>query len=94
MKNYNIAARKRGEDIIFLRKIVRGGADRSYGIEVAKLAGVPQRVISRANALLCELEAQHPAPQVAAAPRAEQVTLGEVRADELARRLRKPTSRR
>jgi DNA mismatch repair protein MutS len=67
VKNYNIAARKRGEDIIFLRKIVRGGADRSYGIEVAKLAGVPQRVISRANALLCELEAQHPAPQVAAA---------------------------
>ncbi|HPE16777.1 MAG TPA: DNA mismatch repair protein MutS, partial [Oscillospiraceae bacterium] len=88
VKNYNIAARKRGEDIIFLRKIVRGGADRSYGIEVAKLAGVPQRVISRAKALLKELEAQHPTPQVTAAPRASQVTLGEMHADELARRLR------
>ena len=41
MKNYNIAAKKRGNDLIFLRKIVRGGADQSYGIEVAKLAGVP-----------------------------------------------------
>ena len=43
MKNYNIAVKKRGDDIIFLRKIVRGGADDSYGIEVAKLAGVPER---------------------------------------------------
>ncbi len=56
VKNYNIAARKRGESIIFLRKIVRGGADQSYGIEVAKLAGVPDRVIRRAREILEELE--------------------------------------
>ena len=49
VKNYNIAAKKRGDDLIFLRKIVRGGADQSYGIEVAKLAGVPDRVIQRAR---------------------------------------------
>ena len=57
VKNYNIAAKKRGSDLIFLRKIVRGGADQSYGIEVAKLAGVPDRVIKRARAILEELEA-------------------------------------
>ena len=56
VKNYNIAAKKRGNDLIFLRKIVRGGADQSYGIEVAKLAGVPDRVIKRARAILEELE--------------------------------------
>jgi len=56
VKNYNIAARKRGESIIFLRKIVRGGADQSYGIEVARLAGVPDRVIKRAREILEELE--------------------------------------
>ncbi len=54
--NYNIAVKKRGDDIIFLRKIVRGGADDSYGIEVAKLAGVPQKVIKRAKTILSELE--------------------------------------
>ena len=57
VKNYNIAAKKRKDDVIFLRKIVRGGADQSYGIEVAKLAGVPDRVIKRAHEILAELEA-------------------------------------
>ena len=56
VKNYNIAAKKRGSDVIFLRKIVRGGADQSYGIEVAKLAGVPDRVVKRAREILAELE--------------------------------------
>lgn len=56
VKNYNIAAKKRGGDVIFLRKIVRGGADQSYGIEVAKLAGVPDRVIKRSREILQELE--------------------------------------
>ena len=51
VKNYNIAVKKRGDDITFLRKIVRGGADDSYGIEVAKLAGVPNAVIKRAKAV-------------------------------------------
>lgn len=52
IKNYNIAAVKRGDDIIFLRRIVRGGADESYGIEVAKLGGIPQSVIERAKEIL------------------------------------------
>jgi len=56
VKNYNIAVEKRGDDITFLRKIVPGGADDSYGIEVAKLAGVPQAVIDSAKIFLTELE--------------------------------------
>ncbi len=52
VKNYNIAVKKRGDDIIFLRRIVRGGADDSYGIEVAKLSGIPDAVINRAKAIL------------------------------------------
>ncbi len=54
--NYNIAARKRGDDIIFLRKIVPGGADESYGIEVARLAGVPETVTKRAKQILHDIE--------------------------------------
>lgn len=53
--NYNIAAKKRGEDIIFLRKIVKGPTDDSYGIEVAKLAGVPNDVVKRAKSILAEM---------------------------------------
>ena len=56
VKNYNISIKKRGEELIFLRKIVPGGADRSYGIEVATLAGLPKEVVSRAKAILAELE--------------------------------------
>lgn len=55
--NYNIAAKKRGEDITFLRKIVRGPTDDSYGIEVARLAGVPGEVTRRAKEILRDLEA-------------------------------------
>ncbi len=57
IKNCCIDVRKKGEDIIFLRKIKPGGADRSYGIEVAKLAGVPQLVIDKARGILEELDA-------------------------------------
>ncbi|MBQ8840710.1 MAG: DNA mismatch repair protein MutS [Clostridia bacterium] len=53
--NYNIAAKKRGDDITFLRKIVKGPTDDSYGIEVAKLAGVPNEVVKRAKAILAEM---------------------------------------
>ncbi|MEL4106828.1 DNA mismatch repair protein MutS [Oscillospiraceae bacterium WX1] len=59
VKNYNISAKKRGGDIIFLRKIVPGGADDSYGIEVAGLAGVPESIIRRAKTVLSDLEAQN-----------------------------------
>ncbi|MBQ9746377.1 MAG: DNA mismatch repair protein MutS, partial [Clostridia bacterium] len=58
--NYNIAAKKRSDDIIFLRKIVRGAADDSYGIEVAKLAGVPNEVVKNAKKVLAELVAGAP----------------------------------
>ncbi len=56
VKNYNIAAKKRGDSVIFLRKILPGSADESYGIEVASLAGVPQEVIRRAKENLKNLE--------------------------------------
>lgn len=56
VKNYNIAVKKRGDDITFLRKIIRGGADGSFGIEVAKLAGIPQTVVNNARKILKELE--------------------------------------
>ena len=52
VKNYNVAVKKRGDDITFLRRIVRGGADDSYGIEVAKLSGIPNVVIERAKEIL------------------------------------------
>ena len=60
--NFSIAAKKRGSDIIFLRKIVRGGTDDSFGIEVASLAGVPGDVVSRAKKILKELETASPKP--------------------------------
>lgn len=56
VKNYHITVKERGEDIIFLRKIVEGGTDESYGIHVAKLAGVPKDVTNRANEILFKLE--------------------------------------
>ncbi|MBO5478821.1 MAG: DNA mismatch repair protein MutS [Clostridia bacterium] len=56
VKNYSIAVKEKGEDIIFLRKIVKGGTDESYGIHVAKLAGVPAPVVKRANEILKSLE--------------------------------------
>ena len=56
VRNYSVAVKKRGDDITFLRRIVRGGADQSFGIEVAKLAGVPDKVVRRAKVILKELE--------------------------------------
>lgn len=56
VKNYSIAVKEKGEDIIFLRKIVRGGTDESYGIHVARLAGVPKTVTTKANEILRSLE--------------------------------------
>ena len=53
--NYCIAVKEQGDDIVFLRKIVKGGADKSYGVQVAKLAGVPDLVISRAKEIVEEL---------------------------------------
>lgn len=60
VKNFSVAVKKRGEDIKFLRKIVEGGVDDSYGIEVAKLAGLPAKVVTRAKAVLANMETQQP----------------------------------
>jgi len=89
VKNYNIAVKKRKDDIIFLRKIVPGPADGSYGVEVAKLAGLPDRVIRRARELLKELESQSLAVPVAAPPSApsDQISMLDLTGDEIRRRL-------
>jgi len=92
VKNYSIAAKKRKEDVVFLRKIVRGGADQSYGVEVAKLAGVPERVIQRSREILEELEgaaAPPPAPCAPSAAPAGQVSLLDMGSAQAAERLRR-----
>ncbi|MCI2058873.1 MAG: DNA mismatch repair protein MutS [Oscillibacter sp.] len=73
--NYNIAVRTRGDDIIFLRKIVPGGADRSYGIEVARLAGLPEKVLARAKKILRELEEESGTTYVPPRKETDQVSL-------------------
>ena len=74
VKNYNIAVRTRGEEIIFLRKIIPGGADRSYGIEVARLAGLPDSVLGRAKKILRELEEEAGKPAAVSAAEDDQVS--------------------
>ena len=59
VKNYHIAVKEEGHELVFLRKIVPGATDRSYGIHVARLAGVPEKVIERANEILKELEKEN-----------------------------------
>ncbi len=59
VRNMNVAVRESGEEIVFLRRLEAGGADRSYGIQVARLAGLPPEVIARARVLLAELEGSH-----------------------------------
>ncbi len=88
VKNYNIAVRTRGEEIIFLRKIIPGGADRSYGIEVARLAGLPDTVIGRAKKILRELEeeAGRPAPVAAEEDQVSFAAMGEAEAIDALRR--------
>ena len=79
VRNYSVAVKKRGDDITFLRRIVRGGADQSYGIEVARLAGVPEGVIRRAREILAELEGgQGVHPQPAQTPEEDQFSLAEL----------------
>jgi len=69
VKNYNIAVKKRGDDITFLRRIVRGGADDSYGIEVSKLAGIPDAIITRAHEILIALESGNSVSSAAKRPK-------------------------
>ncbi len=89
VRNYNITAKKQGGTLVFLRKIVRGSADDSYGIEVAKLAGIPDSVISKAKAYLRELEdtgiASRPQTGMKEQP---QISLADVGGEEVCRILR------
>ncbi len=89
IQNFNIAVKKRQGEMIFLRKIVPGAADDSYGVEVAKLAGLPEHLISRARAILKELESGAAAPAPAAQPKAPeaQMSLLDMQADEIRSRL-------
>ena len=88
--NFHIAVKKRKDDIVFLRKIIPGGADQSYGIEVAKLAGVPNPVIARAREILAQLESQGAVAPVGtvSAPAQEQMTLGDLTGGEVLDTLR------
>ena len=88
--NYNIAIKSRGDTIVFLRKIVPGGADRSYGIEVAKLAGLPETVLKKARVILKDLESQSGrTPPLLAAPKEDQVSLDALGEAEVIDRLRR-----
>ena len=98
IRNYNICVKRRRDDIVFLRKIVPGAADGSYGVEVAKLAGLPPRVVKRAREILAELEEKGPrrilvpvqAPAGAELPLA-QTAMGDPAAEEIKKRLTETT---
>lgn len=80
--NLNVAVREWGDEIVFLHRIVEGGSDRSWGLHVARLAGVPHEVVARAKAILAELEMEDATPATRAAP-AAQLTLFEPPRDEI-----------
>ena len=88
VKNYSITARKQGGALIFLRKIVPGAADDSYGIEVAKLAGVPDAVVKNARAYLSELESGGGAKSAAKTGEKTQLTMDDAVGGELAEAVR------
>ena len=87
IRNFNIAVRKRQGEMIFLRKIVPGAADDSYGVEVAKLAGLPDKLIARARAVLKELESGAPKAPAIEKQTSDQVSLMDLQADEIRERL-------
>ena len=90
VRNYHMAAKKRQDDVIFLRKLVSGGADQSYGIEVAQLAGVPAWIIRRGREILKELEAgERPAPVQPKEEPEEQVGLADLAGQAVLEELRK-----
>ena len=87
IRNFNIAVKKRQGEMIFLRKIVPGAADDSYGVEVAKLAGLPDKLIARARAVLKELESGAPKAPVVRKEASDQVSLMDLQADEIREKL-------
>lgn len=89
VKNFNVAAKKRGNTITFLRKIVPGGTDDSYGIDVARLAGVPEVVIDRAQEVLKEIESEQPKVVIKREEKNEEPDLfNTVASDEITERLK------
>ncbi len=91
VKNYNIAVKKRGDDITFLRRIISGCADGSYGIEVAKLAGVPSSVVERAKVVLRELEGEGlkaPVHHYETEENEMQISFGNTNANEIVEKLK------
>jgi DNA mismatch repair protein MutS len=89
VKNFSVAVKKRGDDIKFLRKIVRGGTDDSFGLEVAKLAGLPQSVINRAKRHLSGMEGERRVSPSGAEKGDAQISFASMNADAVARRLLK-----
>ena len=89
VKNYNIAVKKRGDQMIFLRKIVPGATDDSYGVEVAKLAGLPNPVIHRAREILQELESEAGVVRTAVPeyPEDDQISMLDLRAQQVCQAL-------
>ncbi|MDE6745702.1 MAG: DNA mismatch repair protein MutS, partial [Oscillospiraceae bacterium] len=87
VKNYSVAVKKRGDNIKFLRKIVPGGVDDSYGIDVAKLAGLPNRVLNRAKQLLAEMETEKSLQRQEKS--LDQISFGTIGSDRIIDKLRK-----
>ena len=91
VKNYSIACKKRGDSVTFLRRIVRGGADDSYGIEVAALAGLPKQVVTRAKEILAEIESKGGRPtlpeHVERSEESPQLAISDMQTSEIAERL-------
>ncbi len=84
VKNYNIAVKKRGDRMIFLRKIVPGSTDDSFGVEVAKLAGLPSSVVTRARQILAELESgDHSTPAAAPKEPDDQISMLDLRSQQV-----------
>jgi DNA mismatch repair protein MutS len=81
--NFNVAAKEVGDDIVFLHRVQKGGADRSYGIQVARLAGVPERVVARAREILRELEGSHSGGGTGLGRRGTHQPAGQAKADQL-----------
>lgn len=90
VRNFSVAVKRKGDGIKFLRKIVPGGVDESYGIEVAKLAGLPPKIINRAKSLLAEMEAENRKARLAAEQSAsDQLSFAKISEDIVTDRLRK-----
>ena len=87
IKNYNIAVKKRGDKMIFLRKIIPGATDDSFGVEVAKLAGLPDSVIARARQILQELESDDAPRPVKTAVQDDQVSMLDLRSQQVCQAL-------